>query len=88
MGHFAWITAFYFICELPLTRGYIKFQNASVGISLPGSTQLMDYALHMLLVTASTHFSHPHLMQGVLEMFLANPVKTTDKSSVQKHQSS
>jgi hypothetical protein len=26
-------------------------------------------------------------MQGVLEMFVANPVMTTDKSSVQKYQS-
>jgi hypothetical protein len=42
----------------------------------------MDYALHMLLITALKRFSHPHLVQGVLEMFEANPVTVTEKSSV------
>lgn len=46
---------------------------------LPGSIQQMDYALRMLLITASRHFSRPHLMQGVLEMFEANPVMITEK---------
>jgi hypothetical protein len=42
----------------------------------------MDYALRMLLITALKRFSHPHLVQGVLEMFEANPVTVTEKSSV------
>lgn len=53
----------------------------SSGINLPDNTQLMDYVLHMRLITALKHSSHPHLMQGVPEMFAANPVMK-QKSSV------
>ena len=38
----------------------------------------MDYALHMQLITASKHSFHPHLMQGVPEMFVASPVMKTE----------
>ena len=54
-------------------------------VELPGSIQQMDYALRMRLITASERFSHPHPMQGVLEMFEANPVMITGQSSVQKN---
>jgi hypothetical protein len=74
IAHLTWITKTFTVITYK--------QEGQNPIELPGSIQQMDYALRMLLITALKRFSHPHLVQGVLEMFEANPVTVTEKSSV------